>query len=145
MPEPKMPGFDPVAHEKQIQVPAGTVELTLPAWAEEAEQYLLANGWEKATVDGRGNQTWLDPATPALAKAERLPTVKLPIQGGGEEQIKQWCVPAQSWPCTTEQAMLRQRLRDRAGETLETLIERREEELERLKELLESQQTATAE
>jgi hypothetical protein len=85
-------------------------------WLAQAEEYLSRTGWQKLGVNERGLAVWQDPQGAQDPRGQKQPTVKLPIVGGGEEQIYQCVLPPATWTYTTDDAMQVQRGRDRAGQ-----------------------------
>jgi hypothetical protein len=144
---PKQPK-GPTVIDPTIRGPAGSVHppgptvinqqslpTTIPSWMTEVENYLTRSGWTKLGTSDRGVSLWQDPLG-TNSSGEKKPTVRLPIQGGGEEQIYQCILPPVVWNYTSEDAMTIQRYRDHYGQGLETLIKVKERELRELKERL---------
>ncbi len=130
---------------QQLLVPATAPELqkiTAPQpgappprdWLDERIEYLVSRGWERMGMNERGQVVWSDPRGNVSWKGELTPTVELPMKGGGKEIISQLICPPTQWYCSTDEALLRQHQRDRANESLDEQIERKEKELAALKE-----------
>lgn len=84
------------------------------SWLEQEEDHLLTNGWIKLGIDGRGVGIWDDPLATG-AKPAQTEIVRLPVQGGGEEIIRQWVGPVIQWTRVTEDAYIVQRQRELAA------------------------------
>ena len=122
-----------LAGQTVVEAPEPPPQSLQSQWEEKAEAYVLSRGWEKVGLNARGKPMFLDPQSHPKAKSELVPNVTLPAVGGGTEVVMQWKTPPATWPCVLEQAYFIQTSRDRAGESLDTVIARKEEELEALK------------
>lgn len=101
-------------------------------WRNDVEMYLKSRGWLQAGIDERGLSLWSDPASKDQ-KSELRQAVTLPVAGGGKEIISQWHGPPVTWCYRMDEAILIQRQREAAGETIQDRIARKELELEEMK------------
>ncbi len=105
------------------------------SWVAEAEGYLSAFGWEKLGTNLNGQSVWSDPRGQAKFTSELRPAATLPVQGGGTEVVMQWQGSPAPWNYNLQDALAIQRTREKAGETLEQRIARKQAELDELMEL----------
>lgn len=99
-----------------LPTPPYNAPTVAPSWDQQAYEYLVSRGWERLGTNERGVGVWADPMGQGNQKAVKKPSVKLPVAGGGEEIIQQWHCPPVMWNCTTEEAMVRQKERDKAAQ-----------------------------
>lgn len=109
----------------------------------EAEEYLRSRGWEMTGVNEAGLSLWRDPMTNTGAKPEVKVMAKLPLKGGGLEDIKQLCIPALPWDYPMQEAMQIQWQRDESAKSLDQQIEQKKAELEALLKRKADQEAAT--
>jgi hypothetical protein len=141
----------PTVIDPSIKAPAGSVQTLGPTtvppttptvnapWMSEIDDYLSRAGWNKLGTSDRGLSLWQDPLGTSQS-GKRTPTVRLPIQGGGEEQIYQCILPPVVWNYTSDEAMTVQRYREYYGQGLEQLIRVKERELTELKAKLKAKE-----
>jgi hypothetical protein len=114
-------------------------------WQDERHTYLKERGWVLLGTNDRGNSIWADPKGADQSKATLKEAVRLPVKDGGEEIIRQWVWPPTQWNWATEDALMIQKQREWAGETLEQTIARKKQELEDLEKQLRKQRKEEAE
>lgn len=112
-------------------------------WVRQTDQYLISKGWVKLGMNERGYAIWEDPTT-QNQESRMVAGPRLPVAGGEFIVVHQLQVPSGKWDRTTEEAMVLQRSRDRAGETIEDTIKRKEQELRELKAALARTQAREA-
>lgn len=142
-PRATQPAKAPITTAPPVQVAPAKPAAALPPspslvapvrddWKNDAEAYLKSRGWTHGGTDERGMGLYFDPAAKDQ-KSELRPAVTLPVAGGGKEIISQWHGPPVVWCYRMDEAMLIQRQREVAGETIQDRIARKELELEEMR------------
>lgn len=128
-------------HPESSMPPVSMVGKPMPVgplneeWVRQTDQYLVSRGWVKLGMNEMGHAIWEDPTT-TDQKPKLVAGPRLPVSGGEFIVVQQLQVPCGKWDRTTEDAIAIQRSRDRAGESAEDTIKRKEQELREMRAAL---------